>query len=171
MRTATVGWAVVVISPSFEIVGGASGTVPGDQAVPRSELVAALLVALMAKGNFTVVSDCIYVVKGFDRLFSGTFDFNHPKLKNADLWKWVQGYRPPLLQKAPAHPTWRLSNGSTKSVTMPHAGGWRTCLPTKLQSRQPPKPSYLIGFAKTSTTRTSWSQMSKRDSLTSRHRS
>ena len=56
MRTSTVGWAVVAISPSFEVLGGASGTVPGEQTVPRSELVAALLVALLGKGNnFTVV--------------------------------------------------------------------------------------------------------------------
>ena len=49
MRTTTAGWAVVVLSPSLELLGGANGTVPGFQSVPRAELVAALLVALLAK--------------------------------------------------------------------------------------------------------------------------
>ena len=105
MRTYAVGSGVVSINPQLEVVGGAIDTVPGELSVPISELAVALLVALLCSGSFSVVSDCSYVAKGFDRLISDTFDFDLPKLKNADLWKWAKGSRPLPLQKALAHLT------------------------------------------------------------------
>ena len=54
-------------------------------------------------GEFKVVSDCDYVVKGFDKLRLGAFDFDHRYLKNIDLWKLLKGHTPPALRKVPAH--------------------------------------------------------------------